>query len=52
MDFIIENYGRALVIVGIVIAFVALMTFLLATDGTVAQQFQKLLADFFTKVAP
>lgn len=52
MEFIIDNYGKAILIFLVVVALAGVLTFLLRTDGVVATAFQKLINDFFTSVSP
>ena len=52
MKEIIENYGGAILVFIVIIALIGIMTFLLAGDGVIADQFRALLDGFFSQANP
>lgn len=52
MEEIFKQYGASIIIVSVIVALIAIFTFLLANDGghgVILDQFQKLIADFFNE---
>lgn len=54
MEFIIDNYGKAIVIFLVVVSLIGILTFILRTDadGLVMRQFSSLIEKFFSSVNP
>ena len=48
MEEIFKQYGAPIIIVTVIVALIAIFTFLMKDNGAIVQQFQQLITNFFS----